>query len=331
MATKLQRPKPSTRSPERRLVLLVFEQAQMLDIAGPADVFAMARRLDPKQRYSLVCVSAQGGPVTLSNGLILQTQAALSLSPRGIDSLIVAGAEREGLLQAMGDAALSAWVQQVAAQARRVVSVCVASFALAHWGLLEGRRATSHWSVVDLMQKRFANVQVDKTALFVQDGKLWTAGGVTTGIDMSLAMVEADSSRLLAGQVARALVMSQRRVGNQSQYSTQLRAQTGRYTDLVEWMCAHLDQTLDISSLAAQACESERSFCRRFSAEVGETPGRFVEQLRLSAARRALEGGASAKAAAHAGGFASQEQLSRAFRRRLNMSPLDYRRQHLHT
>ncbi len=315
-------------STRRRVVILVFERAQMLDVAGPGDVFALAQQLDPLQRYEITCVSARGGPLPMSNGLSLMTRPIREVRTSSIDTLVVAGAEKEGLRSAISDEELAAWVRKAAGSVRRLVSVCVGSFALAHWGLLDGRRATSHWSVVDLMQSLFPNVSVDRSALFVQDGHVWTAGGVTTGIDMSLALLEADSSRLLAGQVAGALVMAQRRIGNQSQYSVQLRAQTGRYAELVDWIGANLHRQLDIAVLAARAGESERSFCRRFALEAGEPPARFVETLRLRAARQALEGGAGAKAAARTAGFASAEQLSRAFKRRLAMSPLDYRRQH---
>lgn len=312
----------------RRIVILVFDRAQLLDVAGPGDVFALAGTFDTQTRYEVVCVSARGGPVVLSNGLSLSTRAIHEIRITRTDTLMVAGAEKNGLLQALADEALGAWVRKAAGIARRLASVCVGSFALAHWGLLDGRRATSHWSVVDLMQRRFPAVTVDRTALYVQDGTIWTAGGVTTGIDMSLAMVEADCSRLVAGRVAGALVMSARRIGNQSQYSVQLRAQTGRYAQLVDWISTSLDQPLGIATLAARVGESERSFCRRFSAEIGVPPARFIETVRLDAARRALEGGAAAKVAARAGGFASAEQMSRAFRRRLDLSPLEYRRQH---
>ena len=314
----------------RRVLILVFDRAQMLDIAGPGDVFALAESFDAKTRYEVRCVSARGGSVELSNGLSLMTRSIREVRPGKADTLVVAGAEKEGLLQALADEALGAWVRKAASTVRRLVSVCVGSFALAHWGLLDGRRATSHWSVVDLMQRRFPEVLVDRTALYVQDGSIWTAGGVTTGIDMSLAMLEADCSRLVAGRVAGALVMSARRIGNQSQYSVQLRAQTGRYAQLVDWISANLGQPLAIATLAARMGESERSFCRRFATEVGEPPARFVESVRLGAARRALEGGAAAKVAARVGGFGSAEQLARAFRRRLDLSPLEYRRQHRH-
>jgi transcriptional regulator GlxA family with amidase domain len=272
------------------VVTVVFKHAQMLDIAGPADAFALVQRFDPRLLYEVCCVSADGGPVLLSNGLSIETRALKRVRLDSIDTLVVAGAEREGLFAAIGNERLGAWVRKAAGHARRLVSVCVGAFALAHWGLLGGRRATSHGSGVDLMQRRFPKVQVDRTSLYVEDGSIWTAGGVTTGIDMSLAMIEADSSRLVAGQVAAAWVMSYRRIDNQSQHSAQLQAQTGRYAGLVNWRLGHLRQRLDIATLAAQAGESERSFCRRFSAEVGEPPGQFVETLRIDAARRALEG-----------------------------------------
>ena len=309
-------------------MILAFDRAQLLDVAGPGDVFALAGTFDSILRYEVLAISASGGPVEMSNGLSLMTRSIREIRLTRTDTLMVAGAEKPGLLQALADDALGAWVRKAAGTVRRLASVCVGSFALAHWGLLDGRRATSHWSVVDLLQRRFPAVQVDRTALYVQDGAIWTAGGVTTGIDMSLAMLEADSSRLVAGRVAGALVMSARRIGNQSQYSVQLRAQTGRYAELVDWISANLQQPLHIAALAARMHEPERSFCRRFAAEVGEPPGRFIETVRLGAARRALEGGAAAKIAARAGGFASAEQLSRAFRRRLDLSPLEYQRQH---
>jgi transcriptional regulator GlxA family with amidase domain len=197
-----------------RIVILVFSRAQMLDVAGPGDVFALASTFDAKLRYEVLCVSALGGPVVLSNELSVMTRSIQQVRLTKNDTLIVAGSEKDGLLQALADEMLGAWVCKAAGVVARLASVCVGSFALAHWGLLDGRRATSHWSVVDLLQRRFPAVAVDRTAIYVQDGSIWTAGGVTTGIDMSLAMVEADCGRLVAGRVAGALVMSARRIGN---------------------------------------------------------------------------------------------------------------------
>jgi transcriptional regulator GlxA family with amidase domain len=308
-----------------RVAILIFEQAQMLDIAGPADVFAMANRFDATVRYSVTCVSKQGGAVTLANGLLMQTQSIEQSRWSKIDILIVAGAEPRGLLAAMKDEALKEWVVKLARRARRVASVCVGSFALAHWGLLDDRRATSHWSAVSTLQKNYPAVKVDRHAIFVQDGEIWTAGGVTTGIDLALAMVELDTSRAVAGQIAGMLVMSHRRLGNQAQHSTELLAQSGRYAALADWMKENLTDSLSVASLVARAKESERTFCRRFASEVGQTPGQFVEQLRLAKAKLTLQGGVSVKAAAKLAGFTSQEHLSRVFRRQMNMTPGSYR------
>jgi transcriptional regulator GlxA family with amidase domain len=310
------------------VVILVFEQAQMLDVAGPADVFALAGEFSAACGYTVTCASASGGQVMLSNGLCLQTRAIKTIKPESVDTLIIAGAEREGLRIAIQNRALQSWVVKTAATAPRVASVCVGAFALAHWGLLDKRKATSHWKTVELFERSFPKIDVDQSAIFVRDGKFWTAGGVTTGIDMALAMLESDTSRLIAGQVAGMLVMSSRRLGNQAQYSSVLRAQTGRYAALIDWMNKNLSHALDVASLAKQANESERSFCRRFVAEVGQTPAQFVEGLRLDAAKQVLQGAGSVKAAAQRGGFSSSEHLARVFRKRLEMTPLEYRAQH---
>jgi transcriptional regulator GlxA family with amidase domain len=310
------------------VVILVFDQAQLLDVAGPADAFVLANDFHASSRYTVTCASVAGGCMHLSNGLTLDTRSTAKIKPSSVDTLIVAGAQREGLMSAMRDTKLKSWATKVAASCTRVSSVCVGSFALAQWGLLDHRKATSHWTAVKRLQSSFPHIYVDPSAIFVQDGKYWTAGGVTTGIDMALAMIEKDTSKLIAGQVASMLVMSARRLGNQAQYSSVLKAQSGRYASLIDWIDTNLDQHLDVASLAAKANESERSFCRRFVAEVGQTPGAFVEDLRVNAAKRALQGGASAKATAKLSGFSSPEHLARVFRKRLDMSPLEYRSHH---
>jgi transcriptional regulator GlxA family with amidase domain len=319
------KPRLTQRAVPHRVVILVFDQAQMLDVAGPADVFTMANRLSTAVHYTVVCATPQGGLTALSNGLAVQTQAISEIRPSTVGTLIVAGAEAKGLWAAMQNEALKTWVLQVAAKAKRIASVCVGSFALAHWGLLDGKRATSHWAAVDRLQKHYPAVQVDRQAIFVQDGAIWTAGGVTTGIDLALAMLQADSSRHVAAQVASLLLLTHRRLGNQAQHSSELQAQAGPYAALIEWMKTKLQTKLTIAELAAQAHESERSFCRRFVQETGQTPASFVQELRLATAKRALEGGQSVKSAARLAGFTSQEHLSRTFRRRLEMTPQHFR------
>ena len=321
-------PKLLSPRPVQQVVLVLFEQAQLLDAAGPADVFSIANQFSEKTGYQVSCVSSSGGLVATSSGVRVETIPTRKVAPSAIDTLIVAGGDRDGLVRAVQDQALRKWVIRAATDVRRLASVCSGSFALAEWGLLDHRRATTHWSAASTLRKHYPAIAVEPDSLFVQDGKLWTSGGVTSGIDMCLAMVEADHSRWLAARVAKQLVLSSRRVGNQAQYSLELQGQAGRYADLVDWIRKHLRGVLDITTLAARAGESERTFCRHFLTETGSTPATFVQTLRLLAARQQLEVGASVKTAARAAGFTSDEQLARVFRRRLAMSPMEYRRAH---
>jgi transcriptional regulator GlxA family with amidase domain len=311
-----------------RVTIVVFEQAQMLDMAGPSDVFSLSNQFAVDARYEVQAVSTNGGMVTMSNGLRVDTRPTRLSPVHKIDTLVVAGGDRDGLLAAMQDAALQRWVSRAGARVRRLSSVCSGSFVLAQWGLLDKLRATTHWSVADALRRHYPSVQVEPDSLYVQDGKVWTSGGVTSGIDMCLAMVEADHGRWLATRVAQQLTLSVRRVGNQAQYSTDLEGQAGRYADLVSWIRKHILQSLDIATLATRAGESERTFCRRFVSETGSTPAAFIEKMRLQLAKLQLEGGASVKAAARAAGFTSDQHLARVFNRRLGMSPMEYGRAH---
>lgn len=250
------------------------------------------------------------------------------LNLRGMTTVILAGGNRSGLVRAIGDQALEAWVRKAANQCERLASVCTGAFALAHWGLLDGKRVTTHWSATDALARSYGGLTVNANALYLRDGKLWTSGGVTAGIDMCLAMLEADHGRWLATPVAKQLALSTRRVGNQGQYSSELEQQAGRYGPLIEWVREHLQEPMNISALATQAGESERTFCRRFVEEIGVTPATYIESLRIQRAQRLLEGGASAKAAAKKSGFTSEQHLSRTFRRRLEMTPMEYARSH---
>lgn len=311
------------------VVILVFDRAQMLDIAGPSDVFSMANQFSDHIRYNVCCVSEKGGLVSCSNGLAVQTKAIDEIKQSNVDTLIIAGAQTEGLARGIRNDSIKQWVLKLVPVAQRIVSVCVGSFALADWGLLDGRKATCHWLAVDKLQAAYPAVTVDRSAIYVEDRGVWTAGGVTTGIDLALAMVEQDLSKQVAAQVAAMLVMSHRRLGNQAQHSLDLLAQSGRYAELVVWMKSNLSIQLTASLLATRANESERTFYRRFMSETGRTPMQFVEDLRLNAAKFALQGGASVKSAAKLAGFTSQEHLSRTFKRRINMSPQAYRMLHI--
>jgi transcriptional regulator GlxA family with amidase domain len=309
-----------------KVALVLFPQMQLLDVAGPADVFQLANEFGAKPRYEVMAVSSQSGLQTSSCGLALLAQPISQIKVKSLGTVILAGAGKEGVRHAVKDDVLRDWVTKAHAAKVRLASVCSGAFALAAWGLLDQRRATTHWSATQLLHKNFSRIQVEPEALYVQDESIWTSGGVTTGIDMCLAMVEADHGRALAMRVAKQLVLSARRVGNQSQYSAQLAAQSGRYAELIAWMEAHLRQDLDIPSLAHRASETQRSFCRHFANETGYTPAAFVELMRVQRAKEQLEAGVPLKKVARAMGFSSDEHMARAFKRRLDMTAAEYQR-----
>jgi transcriptional regulator GlxA family with amidase domain len=308
----------------RTVAFVTFPSAQLLDFAGPIDVFSLANRLSPEPPFNIVVLSAGGGPIRTSSGLQIASVSIKDIRPPSLDTLILAGGPDEGLRALVQDLSLKKWTQQAAKVARRYGSVCSGALALAEWGLLDGCRATTHWLAAGYMANRFPAIDVDPEALYVRDGRVWTSGGVTAGIDMCLAMVEEDLGRLMAASIAKHLILSTRRLGNQSQFSLILDSQVGRYAELVDWMRTHLHEPLDVQRLSEVANESVRSFHRNFLDETGLTPARFIEELRLQVARNKLEAGASVKAAARAAGFTSDEHLARVFRRRFDMTPSQY-------
>ena len=298
---------------------------QLLDVAGPADVFSTANRFSDDQKFEVIAVSGSGELVDTTSGVAISTRSIEQVSPQAVHTLLVAGGEAEALRAIIADRPLADWVRRCSESAVRFGSVCSGSFALAHWGLLDGCRVTTHWSGTAVLRKYFPAITVEPESLYVQDGKVWTSGGVTSGIDMCLAMVEDDMGRGVAGRVAKQLILSSRRLGNQSQFSVLLETQAGRYAALVDWIVDHLREPLSVQRLSEQAGETQRTFHRNFTEATGLTPAIFVEQLRLNAVRQKLETGASVKDAARAAGFTSDEHLSRVFRRRFEMTPSQYR------
>ncbi|HYD63534.1 MAG TPA: DJ-1/PfpI family protein [Noviherbaspirillum sp.] len=322
----MSRPATKQRKAGRRrtVAFVTFPSVQLLDFAGPIDVFSLANRLSPEPPFNIVVLSAGGGPIRTSSGLEIASASIEDIRPSSLDTLILAGGPDEGLRALVHDPSLKSWTQQAAKVARRYGSVCSGALALAEWGLLDGCRATTHWLAAGYMANRFPAIDVDPEALYVRDGRVWTSGGVTAGIDMCLAMIEEDLGRLMAASIAKHLILSTRRLGNQSQFSLILDSQVGRYAELVDWMRTHLNEPLDVQRLSEVANESVRNFHRNFRDETGFTPARFIEELRLQVARNKLEAGASVKAAARAAGFTSDEHLARVFRRRFDMTPSQY-------
>ncbi|GAB2832320.1 GlxA family transcriptional regulator [Actinocorallia aurea] len=297
---------------------------QSLDVTGPLEVFQGAAEAVP-DAYAVTTAAPGGHAVRTSSGLRLlpDTDLARAGAPH---TLVVPG----GAGTARPQPALVARVRALAEGAERVVSVCTGAFLLAEAGLLDGRRATTHWAYCATLAHRYPNVRVDPDPIYVRDGRVATSAGVTTGIDLALALVEEDLGRDLALLAARHLVVFLRRPGDQAQFSTQLAAQTAArrpLRDVQRWIDEHPGEDLSVDALARRCALSPRHFARAFAAEVGMTPGRYVEGVRVEAARRLLEDTDQGIAQiARACGYGTPEAMRRAFLRALHVPPLEYRR-----
>ncbi len=309
-----------------KLFILAYDGCQLLDVTGPAAVFGAANDAAEKPCYDLQIVSAEGGLATTSCGVAVQSRK-IGGQP---DTLLVAGGSR-GLKAAMKHEGVRRWLQKAAPRTRRYGSVCTGAFVLASAGLLDGKRVATHWASCARLAERFPAVSVDAEALYVVDGKVWTSAGVTTGIDMALALVEADLGAATANLIARGFVLYARRPGYQSQFSPMLQAQAAAdapFASLIDWMQDHLDRELDVPTLARHAGYSERSFYRKFTEATGKTPAHFVEDLRLDAARTLLSRGLSLKLIAGRVGLKSSARLGQAFERRFGLAPSLFREMH---
>lgn len=305
----------------RSTVIFVYDGVQSLDVTGPLEVFAAAGQ-------STLLVSPDGAPVRTSSGLRIAPDADLDDAPRRIETLLVAGGL--GAQAAAADRVVCGWIAARARSARRVASVCTGAFLLASAGVLDGRRATTHWAAAAELARQYPSVRVDPEPIFVRDGKVWTSAGVTAGMDLALALVEEDQGSGVALGIARHLVLFLRRPGGQSQFSAALAAHAPERTGLREvqrFAVEHPAANLTVEALAALAHMSPRHFARTFRTEVGLTPARYVERVRLEAARRRLEeGGEQIAEVAAACGFGTAETMRRAFLRGLGTGPSEYRR-----
>lgn len=250
------------------------------------------------------------------------------MPPNSVDILLVAGGDEEPLHRLASDRTVRKWVRQASAAATRYGSICTGVFLLADLGLVDGKRVATHWSACRELAAGYPRVQVDADALYVEDNHIWTSAGVTTGIDMCLAMVERDLGSAIANRIAARLVLYARRPGYQSQFSPVLKAQAkagAPFGKLLDWIAANLKEPLDVPHLAERMAMSERSFHRKFTSAMGETPARFVELLRLDHVRQLLETDRSLKEIAAQTGFSGTTQLSRAFERRFGVTPQLFR------
>lgn len=295
----------------------------MLDVAGPAEVFATADRAGA--RYAIRYVSPSGEAVSTSVGMRLPVDgpAAEVTAP---DTVVVAGGDN--LVTEPIPADLIDAVRGLHPRANRLVSICTGSFVLAAAGLLDGRRATTHWQHADLLARVYPKVRVEPDALFVEDGQVFTSAGVSAGIDLSLALVERDHGADLARAVARDLVVYMQRTGGQSQFSAPLRVRPPRTValrGLVDLIAAEPALDHSAAALSGRVGVSTRQLTRLFTAELGTTPARFVERVRLDHAKSLLDGGHSVEQSAREAGFGSAETMRRTFVARLGISPAGYR------
>jgi transcriptional regulator GlxA family with amidase domain len=310
-------------SEDRVVVVVVFDGMKLLDAAGPAEVFAEANRFGAC--YRVVMASVDGNDVTTSVGTHLAVSTAID-SVESVDTAVVSGGDE--LVGRPIDPELVAAVRDLRSRARRTASICTGSFILAQAAILDGRRATTHWRHTRLLSRAFPQITVEPDAIFVRDGNIYTSAGVSAGIDLALALVEDDHGADLVRDVARSLVVYLKRAGGQSQFSALVEAPPPRRPQLralTEAIAANPGADHTVKKLAAQASLSTRQLTRLFQEELGTTPARYVEMVRIDAARSALDAGRSVADSARLAGFGSAETLRRVFVNELGISPKGYR------
>jgi transcriptional regulator GlxA family with amidase domain len=315
-----------------RVAIVAYEGVSLLDLSGPLEALRVAsthpNHLGASLTYECAVISVRGGPVMTADGVGLMTTPIGAVDGHAIDTLIVPGACDVDLV--CRDAALIDWVRRRAPECRRVCSVCVGAFLLAEAGLLNGRRAVTHWMHCGLLASRYPNITVEPDAIYICDGAIWSSAGVTTGIDLALALIEKDCGRAVAMHVARVLVVYLRRMGGQSQYSALLAAQvesaSDAFAELERWIVENLTADLRVERLAERVGMSPRNFARRYTETRRRTPARAVEAIRVDAARRALEEADDRiEEIARRCGFSDEEHMRSAFARHVGIAPRAYR------
>jgi transcriptional regulator GlxA family with amidase domain len=313
----------------KRIGLVGFDGVVAIDLAGPADAFAVANDAenDPKPSYEILIIASSNQPFVSESGLVFKPQRTFKTAP-SLDTLIIPGGS--GIRKPVTNRSVSAFIKARVGSTRRIASVCTGIYGLAATGLLAGREVTTHWHHAHNVARRFPDLKVNGNAIFIKDGQFYTSGGATAGIDLALSLIEEDYGQQVSLGVARELVVYLKRSGGQEQYSEPLQFQAesvSRFTELTTWIYTHLNEDLSVEVLAGKACLCPRHFSRRFKAEVGTSPADFVERLRLDEARRRLSNeDNSIENVGLSVGFKSADAFRRAFERRLGASPSDYRR-----
>ncbi|WP_460428234.1 GlxA family transcriptional regulator [Azotobacter armeniacus] len=317
----------------RTILFIAYPQVGLLDLTGAQTVFWAATKAMHERNlpgYERLTGTLSGGPVQTAEGLTVETQPLSGFAADAIDTLIVPGSpEIEQVVDESGE--LIQWIADHSRLARRIASVCSGTFLLAEAGLLEGKRAATHWAMCDRLGARFPSIEVDNDAIFVQQDSVWTSAGVSAGIDLALALVEADCGRDVAMQVARELVVFLKRSGGQAQFSELLKSQTrdaAVFDELHRWLADNLGRpNLGVEVLADRCHMSPRNFSRLYKQKTGRSPAKAVEIFRLEAARRLLEDSErNIDQIAQLCGFGDEERMRATFQRHLAISPRDYRK-----
>lgn len=309
------------------IALLTFEGTKLLDFAGPLQVFSDARYPDGAPAYDVRLLSETGGSLKTDTICQIKTEAIADHQSASWDTVLVSGGD--SAYRAMTSKALCDYIKSSFTRCRRLGSICLGAFILAETGLLSGRSATTHWDGCAKLAADYPDVNIEDDAIYIEDRGVWTSAGVSTGVDMALEMVRRDLGTAEALRIAKSLVLPMLRSGGQRQFSTALAAQTScrsdRFADLIEFATSNLRNRLSVAELAQQARMSERNFSRRFSADVGMPPAKFVEKLRVDHAAQLLQHDRIplSKIQAEAG-FANEEHMRRAFQRQLGVSPSSY-------
>lgn len=318
---------------KRRILFLVYDGFELLDMAGPATVFTTANALAGRTLYDVATVS-KGRVAESSGGIGVATTPIRGLRLSARDTVLVMGAYAAPLQRATGDAEIVGVLRRAALRAERFGSVCTGAFVLASAGLLRGKRATTHWDGCEQFRALFSDTILEAESLYVNDGRVWTSAGVTTGVDMALAMLAQDHGPALMGKVAKYLVVYAHRPGHQSQFSGVIDAQTkhsGEFAALMSWLGERLNHHVTVAAMAAHVGMSERSLLRRFTAAIGVTPAQCLETMRLDRARLALEAGEPVKLVAARVGFRSEAAFRSLFTKRIGVTPSHYATMHRST
>lgn len=311
----------------RQIVMLVYAQAHLLDVSGPMSLFAAANDFAGYKAYDVALAAVATGPVETSSSLQIMATRRIGPVMAGIDTLLVAGGI--GIDAQLADRKVVNWLRRQAPHCRRVASVCSGALLLAEAGLLNGRRAVTHWERCDRLAADYPSVKVERDPIFIRDGKFYSSAGISAGMDLALALIEEDLGSSVVAALAREFVLYMRRSGGQAQFSPALKAQNtqpGRIAGLQQWILENLHLPLGIEDLAARIAMSPRHFARRFAEEAGMTPAAFVAAARVDAARQALAAGSeNIESVAARLGFGSAERLRRSFQRHLAVTPSQFR------